>query len=148
MDNNPFAVPTYRTKRSKTANMTVVAPGSSAVIDFILTQERYVSGGCIIVANAQLGDYVTAEVYDIYGGIPAAYRSALCENWPTVSRYIEGEWLAANPSNTGGISIHEIDTHPLSAKITAGLSLRLTYFAVNEGVDRKFGVNYYLTKKL
>lgn len=141
----PFAEPSYRTKRSKTASLTTVVAGSSAVVDFVLTQERYVSGGCVIVQNAQLGDYVTAEVYDLYGGIPVAYRAALCENWPTIARYVEGEWVKANPN---GITEHEINTHPLNAKITAGLSLRLTYFAVASGVSRIFGVNYYLTQKI
>ena len=144
----PFAEPSYRTKRNKTASLTVVTPGASSVVDFVLAQERYVSGGCIIIQNAQMGDYVIAEVYDLYSGIPVAYRAAMCENWPVIVRYVEGEWIAANPSITGGVTVHEISTHPLNAKITAGLSLRLTYHAVNTGVDRAFGVNYYLTSKI
>lgn len=141
----PFAEPSFRTKRSATANLVTIAPGSSGTIDYYITQERYVAGGTILVSGAQFGDYATAEVRDIDGVIPSPYRAALCENWPTVAKYIEKEWIEAHDSN---IAMHKIDTYPLNAKITAGLYLRVTYYTTNAGPNRTIGVNYFLTKKL
>lgn len=144
-DPSPFAQPLYRTKRSATANVLQVEPNTNGEVVYVLAQERYVSGGCLIVYDAQPGDYITAEVEDTDGIIPAAYRAALCEAHPIVATYIEKEWVQANPN---GVTVHEINTHPLNAKITAGLYLCLHYHAVDAGVARKIYVNYYLTKKL
>lgn len=141
----PFAEPLYRTKRSRTAALSVIPAGQSAAIDFMLTKDLYISGGCVVATGAQIGDYVTAEVYDKNSVIPAPYRAVLCESWPSVARYIDGEWVQANPS---GVTVHDINTYPLNAKLTAGLWLRLTYFASATGSDRTVGVNYYLTQKL
>lgn len=141
----PFAQPTHRTKRSATNSLVGCPINTSTTIDFLLTEERYASGGCLIVENAQFGDYMTAEVCDIDGIIPSIYRTTLCENWPTVARYIEKEWIRCAG---GPITIHDLDTRPLTAKITAGLYLRITYHAINAGSARQIGVNYDLTKKL
>jgi hypothetical protein len=142
----PFALPTYRTKRAATSSIATCAPGTSQTIDYILAAERYVTGGRLIVENAVLGDYITAEVYDGGSVIPAPYRSAMCENWPTVGVYIEKEWI--DISSGGTASSHEINTYPLNAKITAGLYLRVTYYATAGGSNRNIAINYYLTKKL
>jgi hypothetical protein len=141
----PFAQPTYRTKRNATSSLITIAANSHEHVDFRLTAERYVSGGCIIVDGAEFGDYAEAEVVDADSVIPEAYRAALCENWPTVAKYIEKEWIEVNK---GGITRHKIDTYPLNAKITAGLYLRVTYYTTSTGSSRSVGVNYYLTKKL
>jgi len=122
----PFAEPLYRTKRSKTSEVLLVPPGATRSVDFILPSDLYVSGGCLIVKNGEFKDWVKASVYDYYSGIPEAYRSALCEDWPTVAEYIPGEWL----KYLGEMyTTHDIDTYPLNAKITTGLSLRVTYTA-------------------
>jgi hypothetical protein len=144
-DPAPFAQPLYRTKRNATASLVIIAADSHEHIDFKLTAERYVSGGCILVDNAEFGDYAEAEVIDVDGVIPEAYRAALCESWPTVAKYIDKEWIEVNE---GGITHHKIDTYPLNAKITAGLYLRVTYYTTSAGSSRSIGVNYYLTKKL
>jgi hypothetical protein len=141
----PFAQPTYRTKRNATSSLITVPVGGSASIDFQLTAERYVSGGMILAQGAEFGDYATASVYDKDGVIPAPYRAALCENHPIIAQYIEKEWIKVKNSD---IAQHEINTYPLNAKISAGLYLRITYFATNAGSDRLIAVNYYLTKKL
>jgi len=144
-DPAPFAVPTYRTKRNSTIELTVVPVGQSVDIDYYVTAERYAAGGTLLVENAVFGDYCIACVYDKDGVIPAPYRALMCENHPIVATYIEKEWVEVT---INGISKHKIDTYPLNAKVTAGLYLRITYYAVNSGNDRRVAVNYYLTKKL
>ena len=147
----PFAIPSYRTKRNATADIITIESGHTQTVDFKLTVERYVSGGCIVIENAEFGDYCTAEVIDIDGVIPAPYRSVLCENYPTVAIYIEKEFIKVKTPGTitaGSVTQHEIDTYPLNAKITSGLYLRVTYIATSSGLDRRVCVNYYLTKKL
>jgi hypothetical protein len=140
----PFATPTYRTKLNATTTTITIAPNSDEDIQFKLLAERYVTGGSLIIKNAQLGDYITAEVEDVDGIIPEAYRTALCEAWPVISTYIEKHWVEVQ----GEYSIMKINTYPLNAKITAGLYLCLHYYAINSGVDREIAVNYHLTKKL
>jgi hypothetical protein len=147
----PFAIPSYRTKRNATASIVTIEPSNTQTIDFKLTAERYVSGGCLVIENAEFGDYCTAEVIDIDGVIPEIYRSTMCENYPTVAMYIEKEFIKVKTPGTvtaGSITQHEIDTYPLHAKITPGLYLRVTYTAVNSGLNRRAVVNYHLTKKL
>lgn len=130
----PFAEPLYRTKRSRTMAPIYVPPGATKIIDFILPDERYVSGGAIIVENGKFKDSIKASVYDYYEGIPEVYRGALCENWPTVAEYVEGEWLEYDGSQ---YVVHRINTYPLNAKITQSLSLRVTYSAYEEGLTYK-----------
>lgn len=137
----PFADPLYRTKMDATSSVITISANSSQVTDFYITEERYVAGGKLIVTGAQIGDYVTAEVYDKDSIIPSPYRAALCESWPSVAKYIYKMWVDPNMCN-------EIDTRPLNAKVSAGLYLRVTYYACAEGSDRKVAMNYYLTKKL
>ena len=143
-DASPFATPTYRTKRMKTDSVVTVAPNESKEILFKLPTELYTHGGSLIVKNAEIGDYLTAEVEDIDALIPAPYRTALCEAWPIVGQYIIGEYLEVQ----GVYSVHRIDTAPLAAKITAGLYLSLHYNAINSGTDRQVAINYYMNKKL
>jgi len=137
----PFAAPDYRTKDNATPSILTIEANSTGTIDFPIASELYVSGGDLIIENALLGDYVTAEVRDIDNLIPEAFREALCEDHPTVAKYIEKKWICP---------IHgcSIDTRPLNAKISQGLYLRVTYTAIDSGSDRKLGVNYRLTKKL
>jgi len=146
-ESEPFARPAYRTKRNATAALVTVTVNTSNTIDFLMTAERFVTGGALIVKNAELGDYITASVFDGYNGgvIPEAYRAALCEAWPVVGLYIEKEWIK---KEDGVYSSHEINAYPLNAKISAGLLLRVTYFATAEGLDRVVALNYNLTKKL
>jgi hypothetical protein len=141
----PFAKPTYRTKRNATAELVTIQPGETKTIDYILTAERYVSGGALVVKNAVLGDFITAEVHDKLAVLPEPYRASLAENWPTIGQYIEKEWVTVSGNV---ISRHTIDTYPLNAKISAGLCLRVTYTASQEGEARVVAINYNLTKKL
>lgn len=140
----PFAQPVYRTKRMKTGNIATCVPGGNIEILFQLTGEFYTHGGAMVVENAQIGDYIYAEVEDIDGVIPAPYRNIIAEAWPVVATYIVGEWVEVQ----GQYSIHKIDTKPLVAKLTAGLYLSFHYVATNVGTDRKIGINYYMNKKL
>lgn len=140
----PFAQPLYRTKRDATAMWAECIADDVTTVDFLLTAERYVSGGDIIFKDAKEGDYISAEVMDLDSVIPAPYRAALCEAHPSVAKYIIKMWL--KPC-TGYDSL-EIDTYPLNAKISAGLYLRVSYHATDEAGTRKMAVGYHLTKKL
>lgn len=144
-DPQPFATPSYRTKRNATASLVSVVPSNMSVIDFIMPFERYVTGGAIIIKNAEIGDYITASVFDGASIVPEAYRAALCENWPVIAEYIEKEWIKIG---NGSYTFHEINTYPLNAKITQGLYLRVNYHACAEGMNRIVACNYNLTKKL
>jgi len=140
----PFAAPEYRTKRDATATVTSILAGETVALDYMLPEERYVSGGTLIVKNAEFGDYVMAEIRDVNGVIPQAYRAAICENWPVVATYVIKAWVEA----IAEVSVQRVDTYPLNAKITQGLYLRLTYTATDTGSTREAVVNYHLTKKL
>jgi hypothetical protein len=146
----PFAIPTYRTKLNATDNTITIAAGADQDIPFLLTAERYVTGGSLVVKNAQIGDYIVAEVEDNDGVIPSPYRAALCEAWPTVSTYIEKRFIEVTGDTTidGNVSTMKISSYPLTAKIPAGLYLCVHYYAVNSGYARELAVNYDLTKKL
>ncbi len=148
---HPFAAPLYRTKNDATTSIETCNKNSTKTIDFKLTAERYVSGGAVTIENPEFGDYITAEVYDKDSAIPEPYRAALCENWPSVAKYIEKEWVPMGEGTVWGTNLyisHTLDTRPLQAKISANLYLRITYNAVDAGSDRKIIVNYNLTKKL
>lgn len=144
-ETQPFAIPSYRTKRMAIAAPVLCPKNSTTEILYKLTQEFFTKGGCLIVENPQFGDYVFAEVVDIDGVIPAPYRAALCEAWPVVAAYILKEYVEVNGAT---LVVHRIDTQPLSAKITSGLYLSLHYVAVNSGVDRNMLINYYMNKRL
>ena len=139
----PFAQPTYRTKRDGAAWIDCPA-GTVTPLDFVLTEERYVSGGEVIFKGAQEGDYVMAEVFDLNSVIPSPYRAALCEAWPSVAKYIVKLYL--KPTTDYGA--FTIDTYPLNAKVSAGLSLRVSYGASAAAGTRRMTVNYHLTKAL
>lgn len=146
----PFAIPTHRTKRNAvtgpaTNGSTQCLINSITEIKFLLTQELFANGGCLVIKNAEFGDYVTAEVQDIDGVIPVPYRPALCEAWPLVSSYVEKEFIEF----IGGVyTIHKLDTKPLAAKIAPNLYLCLNYHTLNSGLTREVLINYYLNKKL
>jgi hypothetical protein len=141
----PFAEPLFRTKRNSAAQATCDANGNTT-IDFELSEERYVAGGFMLIENAQFGDYVVAQLVDAdEDAIPEAYRAALCESWPIVAEYISKEWIHY-VGNT--YTLHKINTKPLNAKIAQGLYLRVKYYAVNSGSQRKILTTYDLTKKL
>lgn len=145
-EQTPFAKPDYRTKFDALPQWYIITPSENKVLDFQLTEERYVTGGEIIFKNAKEGDYITAEVYDTNSVIPEAYRASLCEAWPSVAKYIPKKWIV--PTEVDKYSSFVIDTYPLNAKISAGLYLRVTYHASAETGDRKCTINYNLTKKL
>jgi len=150
-DPAPFAQPLYRTKRNAASDLVTIAPGGVGDINYQITQELYVSGGAIVVENAEIGDYIVAQVKDVDGVIPAPYRAALCEAWPVAAEYITKQYVMVGVPGTitpGSISNTEIDTYPLNAKISAGLYLYMGYHAVATGLTRRIGVNYHLTKKL
>lgn len=140
----PFAQPTYRTKRDATPTWMDCPEGADTALDFLMTQERYVSGGDMLIKDAKEGDWISAEVMDVNGVIPAPYRAALCEAHPIVASYIVRMWI--EPKD--GHKMFTIDTYPLNAKISAGLYLRITYHASAIAGTRKIAVNYHLTKKL
>lgn len=139
----PFAQPTYRTKRDA-SDWVECLENVVTDLDFLLTSERYVSGGDLIFKDAKEGDYITASVYDAGSVIPSPYRAALCEAWPIVATYIVKMYLMP----VTGYSKFTIDTYPLNAKISAGLYLRVSYHATADAGTRKMVVNYHLTKKL
>lgn len=141
----PYAEPDYRTKLDATSELVVVSPGGSNITDYRMVEERYISGGQLVIKGAVFGDWFSAEVRDIDGVIPASYRASLCENWPIVAKYITRRWVTVGD---GEHSVVEVDTRPLNAKITANLYLRITYNAVSGGGDREIAMNYDLTKKL
>jgi len=143
-DPPPFAAPTFRTKKDATDAKQTCDPNALKEIDYKMLEERYVSGGGILIVNAQPGDYLTASVYDKDGVIPEAYRPALCEAWPIVAEYLPKQWVPATSDKV----YQYINTYPLNAKITPGLYLRITYHAVDEGIARDIYVNYDLTKRL
>lgn len=141
----PFAQPTYRTKRDATPEWQVCLESTIAVEDLILTEERYISGGRLIFHNTKEGDYITAEVRDSDPGvIPSQYRNVLCEDYPIVAKYVVKKWLKP----VDGYDDIIIDTYPLNAKISSGLILRISFHASDIAGERKFAVNYHLTKKL
>lgn len=140
----PFAVPSYQTKHDAINEVKTIAPGASLEINYQMTAERFISGGSLCIKNAEIGDYLVAEVKDVDGVLPEAVRPYVCEAWPTVVRYVVKKFVDVQ----GVYSVMEISTHPLTAKIPAGLYMSIVYHAVNEGSDRKFTLNYHLTKKL
>lgn len=147
----PFAQPTYRTKRTAIDDLISCEPDSVVDIDFKLLSEKYVSGGDIIVENAEIGDYIVASIEDVDSLIPSPYRTALCEEWPIIAKYIEKQFVLVRTPGTiqaGSISSFSIDAYPLNAKIPAGFYLCIEYYAVNSGLTRRIGINYHLTKKL
>lgn len=149
-ESQPFAEPTYRTKHQKREGVITVSQGDSENIDYIMPIERYASGGTIIVKNPQFGDWIEAQICDDNGSIPEAYRAAICEAWPIVATYIEGQYIEITDSNSI-LCKQGIDTRPLVAKISPGLILRVIYHADggSEGSpDREVLVNYFLAKKL
>lgn len=145
----PFSEPTFRTKHVKLANAVEIANNTSENIDYQLTEERWATGGTIIVQNAQFGDWISASIVDKDAIIPEPYRPALCEAWPICAEYMLGQYLELYDSNST-LYKQGIDTRPLAAKISAGLYLRVTYNAANIslGPTRKVYVNYFLAKKL
>lgn len=141
---HPFAVPSYQTKHDAINELKTIAPNTSLDINFQITQERFINGGSMCVKNAEIGDYIVAEVKDVDGVLPEYVRPLICESWPTVVRYIVKKYIEVQ----GEYSVININTFPLTAKIPAGLYMNLVYHAVNAGTDRKFVLNYHLTKKL
>jgi len=139
----PFATPSYRTKRDGSDWITCTAD-STTDLDFQLTTERYVSGGQLFLKDIKEGDWLSAEVYDKDSLIPSPYRAALCEAWPCVAKYI----VKANIQPCSGYDNVKVDTYPLNAKISAGLYLRVSLHTTSETGDRKMAINYFLTKKL
>lgn len=140
----PFAKPDYRTKRDATTSWTSLIEDENKVVDFQLTTERYVTGGEIIYKDAKEGDYISAEVYDTDSVIPEPYRTVLCEEHPSVAKYVVKKWL--KPCT--GYDSFTIDTYPLNAKISTGLYLRVTYHSSSETGTRKVAINYHLSQKL
>lgn len=137
-----FADPDYRTKWDGAPAIVDVPAGQAAPLDFQLSEERYISGGMAIVKNAELGDWVEGMIYDKDNVIPEPYRAATCEGHPVVNKYVLKMYI--NPLKGEG----EIDTNPLSAKVSAGLYVRLIYHAINEGQTRKVVMNLKMSKKL
>ena len=140
----PYAEPLYKTKNNAVPEVAVVAPNSQANIDLFLTEERYISGGEIIIYDALPGDWIQAQVVDINKILPLQIK----ENDLVVSEYISRRWIAAN--KTFDIpTVAKIDTRPLNARIIAGLALRVVYHADGGGESpRKVFVNYDMSKKL
>jgi len=141
----PFAEPLHRTKKDATSDIITCPKNTVTTVLYDVDEEMYVSGGDMIIRNAQFGDYVSADVHDTDAVIPEAYRPFLCENWPIVATYILKQYIRFEGRD---YTVHTIDTKPLNAKITGGLKLRVSYHAVDSGVDREVGVNYDLTKAL
>lgn len=143
-DSAPFAAPSFRTKWDAAPDIVVVQPNTPDFIDMVLSQEKYLYGGELIIENAELGDWISAEICDMGNVIPGPYQTLLAENWPTVAQYIVKRFIRPmTPTSTVAI-----DTRPLSAKVTAGLYLRVNYHPTATGVARRVVVNYFGAKKL
>ena len=138
----PFSNPTHRVKRNCSSQIISISPNSSGELSLLMSEERYTNGGEMLYENAEWGDYIEAAIVDKDGVIPEAYRASLCESYPIVSQYVEKVWI--NPNST----VMRMDTHPLTAKISAGLYINIIYYAVNSGTTRKVAVNFFLAKKL
>lgn len=138
----PFAKPSFRTKRDGAPSWIDIGPDSNLNSDYYITEERYVSGGEVLTIDAKKGDWISAEVIDIDGVLPEIYRPVLAENYPTLNKYV----IRANI--LPGTNKYVLDTYPLNAKITPGFYLRITYHTSAELGTRSFIANYYLTQKL
>jgi hypothetical protein len=143
----PFASSTYRNKHDGSPE--VSCPDNAAtIIDFQLTAARGCYGGELIVLGAQFGDWISAEVYDTNSIVPTQVRSALCEAWPSVAKYIIKKYMPVDGvSHTVSVGI---DTRPLIASVNAGLFLRITYNAVAAAgaPTRLAAANYFLVASL
>lgn len=141
----PFAEPLFRTKNDATDGVTTCPINTVTTISYVLPYERYVSGGLMLVKNAEFGDYISSDIHDTDSVIPEEYRASICESWPIVATYINKQFVKTK----GGVyTLHDIDTRPLNAKITAGLYLRVSYHAINSGSAREVAINYDLQNKL
>ena len=100
--------------------------GATTNIDHVLTEERYLSGGRVILEDHVLGDYASLQiVHPTYGVV-----DTFAENW-----YF-------SPSNDQGDIIRN---YP--AKLPAGLTIRIAY--TSTGVtDVIVMVNLFLDKKV
>jgi hypothetical protein len=144
----PFATPTYRNKHDAVPAPVTCPDNTATAIDYQIAATEYTYGGEIIVQGAEFGDWLSAEIYDKDSIIPSFARSALCEAWPSVAKYIIKKYL---PVEEAGETVSAIiDTRPLIAQIPAGLYLRVTYNAIaaTDAPDRKAIVNYFLLKAL
>ncbi len=135
-----FSEPDFRTKND--ASDLVDAPlNDTTSSDYRLLEELYLSGGDIVINNAEHGDWVKACIYDKDAVIPEYLRSGLCEAWPVVVTYVKKMLVKPSLDN-------KIDTRPLNAKLTPGLYLRISLTTTNTGSLRSFGINYDLQKRL
>jgi len=141
----PFAKNLYRLKLNASGSVTTVAPNASGESLLKMDEERFVSGGTLVVKNAEFGDYISAEIADVDGIIPLELRASLCENWPTAVKYIEKQIVELSG---GTYSVHKIIASPLNGQIAAGLYLKINYFATISGSTREFYINYNLTKRI
>jgi hypothetical protein len=145
----PFAEPLHRTKLDAVALPVTIQPGEQGNIDYQMPSERWAFGGGGLVVGAEPGDWIEAMVVDTLGLIPEAYHAALCEpvpGWPVVNTYVVKQWILA--AGAGGNTTFEINTYPLIAKVTPGLTLRTIYHAANTGGPRTVYANLSLTIKL
>jgi len=141
----PFGDPDYRTRWDAKEGEITCTADSSVSADFQLTALRSSFGGDIVGTGFELGDWITACIYDKDSVIPEAYRAATCEAWPVVKTYIYRQYL---PANGAGLTVFDMDTKPLVAELSVGLYIRTTLNTVDAGNTRKFYCNFKLLEKL
>lgn len=104
--------------------MCTVPAGQTTNVDMTLSQYRLFSGLAFHVHNAEFGDTVHLEVCQP-NGVP-------------IQRFFDS-WVV-DPA----ISSQGVFQYPYTARLVAGLILRVVYNATAVGSDRGIGVNYFL----
>lgn len=110
-----------------------VAAGATTDVNLALTDDHLLTGAQLILTGACDLDEVQFKIVDSSSSIPVPARVAF-PNYPILNQFID--WYASNFSKD----------LPYPAKITAGLTLRVTYknTCVSTAVTVK--VNYFLHK--
>jgi len=98
--------------------------GQSTNLDLTLSQYRLFSGLAFHVHGAEFGDTVHLEV--------------CYPNGVTIQRFFDS-WVVDHETPFQGVF-----QYPYTARLPAGLILRVVYNAVSSGGSRQLGVNYFL----
>jgi hypothetical protein len=98
--------------------------GQTTNIDYTMPQYRIFSGLAFHVHNAQFGDTL--------------HLSVCYPNGAEILRFYE-DWVVDHETPFQGVF-----QYPYTARIPAGLIMRVSYNAVAAGEERKLGINYFL----
>jgi hypothetical protein len=148
-----FANPTHQLAINAASNLVPCVLNATATIDFVLPSELFSFGAELSILNAVHGDWVESMIYDVNSVIPAPARvPPICEAWPIVKssiikRFVPVKDISLN-LGPNYISHINFDSRPMLGKISAGLSIRVVYHAVNSGETRSIAASYFLAKKI